>query len=135
MKTKASKGSEEDIETEIEELEVQIAELRLNLAKKERKKAQLIREKREKRKDQEKELNTEERKGQRLGTDKYKRPVHIGDRVRLHTFSKPGPFRGETHAIVMGYSGRHTKRVLIGKIGQTSVTTNREFHNVSVEQE
>ena len=118
MKTKQTKASEKSIDIEIKELEVAIAELRLDLAEKERKKELLIQEK---------------RNGDRLGIDKYEAPVHIGDRVKLHTPSKTGPFKGETHAIVLGMSKRMSKRILIGKIGQTSITTNRELHNVSVE--
>ena len=104
------------LEIEIKELEVEIAKLRLNLAEKERKK----------------ELLKEQQGSDSLGIDRNERAIHKGDRVKLLTPSKAGPFKGETHAIVGGRSKRHPTRILIGKIGHASTTTNREPHNINV---
>ena len=111
--------SNKSIDLEIKQIEVEIAKLHLEIAEKERKK----------------ELLQEQRGKNSLGIDKYEHSVHVGDKVKLHTPSNTGPFKGETHAIVVGRSKRHSRRILIGKIGNTQVTTNRELHNVSVVQE
>ena len=116
MSNKDTNTFSKSLEVEIKELEVQITKLRLNLAEKERKR----------------EILQEQQGINSLGIDRNKRAIHRGDRFELLTPSKIGPFKGETHAIVVGRSKRHSTRILIGKIGQTSTTTNREPHNVNV---
>ena len=119
MKNKNTSSSTKNLENEIKELELQIAKLRLDLAEKEKTK----------------ELLQNQHKRGSLGFDRNKNPIHIGQTVELLTLSKTGPFKGQTHAIVVGRSKRCSRRILIGKIGDISTTTNRESTNISVAKE
>ena len=111
MRTEDISSKDKDIE--IKKLELEIAQLRLELATKERKKEVL-----------------EETKS--LGIDRSERQIYSGDTVELLTPSQKGPFRGVKKAIALELSRRHTGRVIIGKISDIEIRTNREPHNLLV---
>ena len=117
--------TEKSIEVEIKELELSIARLELDLSKKRKQRRDL-------QKQQEKESIGLKREKESIGLDRYERSIQEGDTVRILTPSRSGPFKGQTHAVVVGRSRRHSGRILIGIINDLKVTTNREAHNVQV---
>ena len=108
--------STKSIEVEIKELELQIARLELDLSKKQQERRDLH------------ELQEKES----IGFDRHERLIREGDTVRILTPSKSGPFKEETHAVVIGRSKRRLGRILIGKTDNVNITTNRESRNVEV---
>ena len=114
MKTENITSKERDVE--IKKLELEIAQLRLELSQKER----------------QKEVLEEKKETKSLGIDRRERQIFAGDTVELLTSSQRGPFRGVKYAIALGLSKRHIGRVIIGKIGDSDATTNRESHNLLV---
>ena len=108
--------SSKDLDVKIKKLELETAQLLLELAKKERKK----------------EVLEEQKETKSLGIDRSERQIYSGDTVEVLTSSQKGPFWGEKKAIALELSRRHTGRVIIGKISDIEIRTNREPHNLLV---
>ena len=104
------------LDVKVKKLELEIAQLRLALSEKEKQKEEL------------EALQT----GESLGIDRREREIYVGDTVQILTPSRKGPFKGEKEAIVIGKSSRHERRILIGKIGDSETSTNRESYNLLV---
>ena len=111
---KTDEVSSKSLDVEIKKLELQIAQLRLDFSEKQ------------------KELLEELQSTESLGIDWHEQPLREGDIAKILTPSRKGSFKGIYHAVVNGRSKWYTKRILIGKVDDLEVTTNRESYNLLV---
>ena len=111
-------NNELDQQLEIKQLQHELEALQISIIRKENRLKQL-----------QKQLKKEESEDS-PPLDKYGTPIKLQSYVKLLTTSKSGPFKGQTHATVSGYTDKG--RIVVQHLELDKETTEQKKENVQV---